>query len=237
MPVIIKNPFFSKKIKDATITPEKVLRGEIGYANNHTRVEGVHVCKRHVTKINLNKEEIIIASSLSKESVKTMTYQAQFKDVANNNNPESGLSISEKYSNTGLLVPLKDNAYASEYYIIKRQKIGAEYSRGTNLFVILDNQYPLYIYLGQPINDTYGEYMDPKSYTEKFMVSLFWEGNPPSIEIDSNAYRMPRTDFYMSVVNGVIDEIGIGFPVGGYATPVNQVKMVNHSICFGIEWI
>ena len=45
--------------------------------------------------------------SLSKESVKTMTYQAQFKEVANNNNPESGLSISEKYSNTGLLVPLQ----------------------------------------------------------------------------------------------------------------------------------
>lgn len=61
MPVIIKNPFFSKKIKDATITPDKVLQGEIGYGNNNERIVGTHVCQKKSVKLMFAAGEAIKA--------------------------------------------------------------------------------------------------------------------------------------------------------------------------------
>lgn len=48
MAVIIKGSSTSKKIKDATITPDKVLLGEIGYGNNNERIVGTHECDARI---------------------------------------------------------------------------------------------------------------------------------------------------------------------------------------------
>ena len=67
MPVIIKNPFFNKKNKDATITPDKVLRGEIGYGNNNERIVGTHICKKNYQVLKFAKGEGISMANTNGE--------------------------------------------------------------------------------------------------------------------------------------------------------------------------
>lgn len=64
MAVIIKGSSTSKKIKDATITPDKILLGEIGYGNNNERIVGTHECDARIIlmakgKFNISDKQII----------------------------------------------------------------------------------------------------------------------------------------------------------------------------------
>lgn len=230
MPVIIKNPFFSKKIKDATITPDKVLRGEIGYGNNNERIVGTHICKKNYQVLKFAKGEGISMANTSGEQLTVSSRCAHYTTQIIGNSPEGFfMSVGKNFDNVAILQLGKSDSstYAT---VIKKQSVNIKYEPDTNLFVTIDG-IRLNIFLGKPFDDSY-RHIDPESFTNKNIFSLKFGSEYLEYAAESSGAYRSRLYFYLKTDQGIITEFGIAMKNSSSGT----VYML-HDIEFGIEWI
>lgn len=230
MPVIIKNPFFNKKNKDATITPDKVLRGEIGYGNNNERIVGTHICKKKYQVLKFAKGEGISMANTNGEYLQDFDRCAHYTTQTIGDSPQGiFMSVGKDFDDVAILQLGKrdSSTYAT---VIKSQSVNAKYEPNTNLFVTIDG-IRLNIFLGRPFNNSY-RHMAPASFTNKNIFSLKFSSEYLEYAAESSGAYRDRLYFYLKTDQGIITEFGIAMK--NHST---ETVYMLHDIEFGIEWI
>ena len=231
MPVIIKNPFFSKKIKDATIIPQDVASGKVGYANGHKRIVGTHICKKRCQIMKVAKGEIISMAASSGDQMQDYDRCAHYAKSGVGDPPEyMYMSVGKYFSNVAILELGRDDDYNTYSTVVKKQSCNVRYGENTNLFVTIDG-IRLNIFLGKPIDSSYS-YMDPTNFTNKNIFSLQFESDFLEFLYKNVSGSRIRLYFYIKTDQGIITEFGLAIKGN---TGISLYT--DHDIEFGIEWI
>lgn len=235
MPVIIKNPFFSKKIKDATITPDKVLQGEIGYGNNNERIVGTHVCKKKYQALKITKGERISEKDSSRELMQSFNRCAHFNVSGKYDSEENVfMPIDNQFEHFDEITVLKlgkssDN-HKTSVTVIKKQNINIKNGRNVNLFIVVDG-IRIDIFLGKPFDDSY-RYINPISFTNKNIFNVKMGSEYLSFAYGSIDGSTSKLSFYLKIDKGIITEFGLTAE-----NPLFDAIYALNDVEFGIEWI
>ena len=226
MPVIIKNPFFSKKIKDATITPDKVLRGEIGYGNNNERIVGAHVCKKKSVSIKIAEgtTELDPNGMLLYHPYYSLSEIIQY-DRRNEHAIEGTFIMVDDYYSTVAAMEPTFGGGTQEGTILKKVSVNVK-NNSDMTFDISINGKTVHLYLAE-FTGTGSVFFDAR-----YNNSL----SNYEITVSGNTSIKKNLEFVIIAKSGIITDIGVGV---GYPLSKEEVTKVmsNYDIEFRASWI
>ncbi len=226
MPVIIKNPFFSKKIKDATITPDKVLQGEIGYGNNNERIVGTHICKKKSVSIKIAKgtTELDPNGMLLYHPYYSLSEIIQY-DRRNEHAIEGTfITVDDYYSTVAVMEPTFGGA-TRDGTILKKVSVNVKNNSDITFYVSINGK-TVHLYLAEFTG------------TGSIFFNARYDNSLSNYEItvSGNTNAKMNLEFVIIAQSGIITDIGVGV---GYPLSKEEVTKVmsNYDIEFRASWI